>query len=179
MLTLVLADSKMKVNPNEIDKRRSEPDLVHITLLLAIDSGLSEERELRVIVHTRDDKIFRIESHVEIPENFKEFENMIVDTVQGRGPKGITYSENNLMEILEEEVGHRIVMSPHGEKTPPIDIFSRAEDYVAVIGGFKEGDFVSPVYEWADKKISISDSLMKSWSVAAEVLVAYRYCSLE
>ena len=179
MLTLVLADSKMKVNPNEIDKRRSEPDLVHITLLLAIDSGLSEERELRVIVHTRDDKIFRIESHVEIPENFEEFENMIVDTVQGHGPQGINYSEQSLMDVLKDEVGHKIVMSPHGEKKSPIDIFSRAEDYVVVVGGFKEGDFVSPVYEWADKNVSISNRLMKSWSVAAEVLVAYRYCSLE
>lgn len=179
MLTLVLADSKMKINPNEIDKRRSEPDLVHISLLLAKDSGLSEERELRVIVHTRDDKIFRIEPYVDVPENVDEFENMMVETVQGRGPEGITYIERNLMDILDEEVGHKIVMSPHGEKVSPIEMFSRAEDYVVVIGGFKEGDFVNPVYEWADKKVKISDRLMKSWSVAAEVLVGYRYCSLE
>ncbi|MFW6041357.1 MAG: hypothetical protein ACOC85_05935 [Thermoplasmatota archaeon] len=179
MLTLVLADCTMKVGPKEIGMKMSRPDLVHFSLLLAKDSGLAEERELRTVVHTRENKVFRFEADVKIPEDIYDFKNMIVHTVQGYDVHGVKFSNQTLMEVLKKEYGNKILMTPKGDKKSPIDIFSRQEDYVVVIGGFEEGDFISPLYRWADKKISISDRLMKTWSVTAEVLVSYRYCSFE
>lgn len=179
MLTLVLADCTMKVGPKEIDLEISRPDMVHIPLLLAQDSGLAGERELKVIIHTRENKVFRFDTDVDIPEDLDEFKNMIIRTVQGHPIQGIHFSEETLMKALQDEFGHKVVMSPNGTKKDPVEMFSRAEDYVVVIGGFASGDFVSPVYEWADEKVSISDEMMKPWTVASEVLVAYRYCSLE
>ncbi len=179
MLTLVIADSNLKVTPQEIDSKYSRPDLVQFSLMLASDSRLAEEREVKTIVHTRDNKIFQFEPDVNIPTDQSEFQQMLVRSAQGTAPKGIEYREQPLMAALKDELGHKMVMSPKGVKKDLIETFSRAEDYVVVIGGFLEGDFVSPVYEWTDKTISISDRLMKSWSVTAEVLVGYRYCSLE
>ncbi len=180
MLTLVFADCDMKVKPGVIHDERSHPELVHFSLLLANDSKLSEKRELKTIVHTRYGKIFRFEPDVEIPEKLEDFKQLLSRSVQGDPPKGVTYYPDlKLIDVLELELGQKIVMSPDGERTNPFEFFKRSKDYVVVIGGFREEDFISPVYGWADKSISISSNLKKTWSVAAEVIVAYRGCSLE
>ncbi len=180
MLTLVLADCDMKVKPGAIHDENSQPELVHFSLMLANDSKLGEKRELKTIVHTRYGKIFRFEADVEIPEKLEDFKQLLVDTVKGNPPKGVTYETGlKLMDVLDLELGEKIVMSPGGERTNPFEFFKRSKDYVVVIGGFRKVDFISPVYEWADKSISISSNLKKTWSVAAEVIVAYRGCSLE
>lgn len=179
MITLVLADCEMKVSPEHINKSRSRTDLVHFSLLLAQDSELAEEREIRTIVHTRENKVYQFEADIEIPPRLEDFEEMLVKSYHGERPKGIIYSEETLMETLEGEYGEKLVLSPKGKRIDPIEMFSRDKDYIVVIGGFPEGDFVSPVYKWADNTISISDRLMNPWSVTAEMLVGYRYCSLE
>ncbi len=169
MLKLVLADSELY----------KDPDLVHFTLLLANDSSLATERELKTIVHTRTNDLFVFEPDTEIPEELEDFKKYISRTLKGDPPQGWNHKKQDLMTLLDKEVGHKIAMSPKGDRKNPIDVFSRAEDYIVVIGGFKEGDFVSPVYEWADTVISISEDLLKTWTVAAEVMVAYRNSSLE
>ncbi len=179
MLTLVLADCEMKVSPDDIDSNDFRPDMVHYPLLLTQDSGLAEERELRTIVHTKDDKIFQFEADGEIPDSLDEFKKLMLRVAEGNRPQGIRMVDKDLFEVLDEQFGEKIVMTPKGKKTDPTDIFLRTEDYVVIIGGFSSGDFDSSVYRWADKKLSISERKMKPWSVTAEVLVGYRYCSLE
>ncbi|MFO7992228.1 MAG: hypothetical protein R6U61_08075 [Thermoplasmata archaeon] len=169
MLKLVLADSQLF----------EDPELIHFTLLLATDSSLAIERELKTIVHTRKNNLFIFEPDTEIPDELEDFKKYISMTLKGDPPHGWDHKKQSLMDFLKNEVGNKIVMSPKGDKKDPINVFSRAEDYIVVIGGFKGGDFVSPVYDWADTAISISDRLLKTWTVAAEVMVAYRYCSLE
>jgi hypothetical protein len=41
-----------------------------------------------------------------------------------------------------------------------------------LIGGFPEGDYISPVYELSDISVSLGSRLMKVPEVAAEVLQA-------
>ncbi len=179
MLTLVLADCDMKVEPKAIDSLKSYPELVHFSLLLANDSCLAEVRELKTIVHTRYGKIFWFEPDVKIPDDLEGFKKLLADAVTGNPPKGVIYEKGHLRDILELEMGNRVAMSPDGDREDLFEYFTRAEDYVVVIGGFKEGDFISPVYDWAEKNISIYENLKKTWSVTAEVLSAYNNCSIE
>lgn len=179
MLTLVLADCMMKTGPQEIELENSRPDLVHFSLLLAQNCRLAEEREIRSIVHTRENKVFRLEADAEVPDRLKDFKKMIIRTVQGHKIEGVSFSEQTLMEALKDEIGVKVVMSPKGTKKDPSNVFSRAKDYIVIIGGFPNGDFVSPVYKWSDEVISIAGRTMKPWSVVAETLSGYRYSSLE
>ncbi len=180
MLTLVIGDSQLEVGPSKIDGDESLPEMIHMPLLIAQDSGLAEEKELRTIIHTREDKVFQYESDAHVPESLEKFKKQLIEASKGgKTPLGIRYFEKDLMEVLDDQFGKKILMTPKGEKQNPSDIFKRTEDFVVVIGGFKKGDFISPVYEWAEQEISISDRLMKPCSVAAEVLVSYRYSSLE
>ncbi|MFO7791632.1 MAG: hypothetical protein R6W73_01435 [Candidatus Saliniplasma sp.] len=179
MLTLVLADCMMRTGPQEMESENSRPDLVHFSLLLAHNCRLAEEREIRTILHTRENKVFRFEADANIPDRLKDFKKLIIRIVQERDIKGISFNEQTLMDALKDEVGEKVVMSPKGTKKDPSNVFSRAKDYVVTIGGFPSGDFVSPVYKWSDEVISISDRMMKPWSVVAETLSGYRYSSLE
>lgn len=175
-----MADSQLEVSPSKIDGDESIPEMIHLPLILAQDSGLAEEKELRTIIHTKEDKVFQYESDAHVPDSLSKFKKQLIEASKGgKTPLGINYYENDLMEILDDQFGKKIVMTPKGEKQSPVDLFKRTEDFVVVIGGFNEGDFTSPVYEWAEKEVSISERLMKPCSVAAEVLVSYRYCSLE
>lgn len=179
MLTLVLADCEMELTPVGMESEGFRPDMVHFSLLLTQDSGLAEERELRTVVHTRDNNIFLFEADAEIPEDFKKFKKMMLRAVRGDTPQGVRVLQGDLMEFLDKQIGRGIVMTPKARKVDPTDLLSRTEDYIVVVGGFSEGDFRSPVYDWADDKVSISERAMKPWSVTAETLVSYRYCSLE
>jgi len=180
MLTLALVDCEIEIGAEKIDSVRSKPEMVHFPLLLSQDSGLAEEKELRTIVHTRYGKIFQFESDAYIPDSLEKFKKLLVEASKGdTTPQGVRVFEKDLIETLDEQFGKKIVLTPKGEKGDPTDIFSRTEDYVVVIGGFSKGDFESPVYHWADKEVSLSNRLMKPWSVTAEMLVGYRYCSLE
>ncbi|MEF8874448.1 MAG: hypothetical protein V5A88_07245 [Candidatus Thermoplasmatota archaeon] len=179
MLTLVLADCEMKISPEAMRSDKLRPEMVHFPLLLTQDSELAEERELRTIVHTRDDKIFQFESDARVPDDLGKFKKMMLRLGQGDTFQGVHVLKGGLLEVLEEQVGEKIVMTPKGEEIDPTERMSRTEDYVMVIGGFSKGDFRSPVYRWADKEVSISKRAMKPWSVTAETLVGYRYCSLE
>ncbi len=180
MLTLVLADCEIEIGAKKLDSDKYKPEMVHFPLLLSQDSGLAEEKELRTIVHTRDGKIFQFESDAYIPDSVEKFKKLLVEASKGdTTPQGVRVFEKELIETLDEQFGEKIVMTPKGEEGDPTDIFTRTEDYVVVIGGFSKGDFLSPVYQWADKKVSLSRRLMKPWSVTAEILVGYRYCSLE
>ncbi len=179
MLTLVLADCMMRPMPHQIEEKQSHPHLVHITLLIANNSLLADEHELRTIIHTRDNNVFTIEPNVDIPIRLSEFEDMIIKCTQGIGPKGIKYEKKTLMETLDQELGIRIASSPKGERKDPLDFMSRVEDYVVVIGGFQEGDFISPVYAWADEVVSIHEKHLKPWTVASEYLHSYMHSSFE
>lgn len=179
MLTLVLADCEVKITPQGIEEEGARLDIIHFSLLLTQDSGIAEERELRTLVHTRGGKVLQFDSDVKIPDSIEKFKKMMLNAAEGNQPQGIRVLEKGLMKTLEDEVGKRIVMTPKGEMKDPSELFSRSEDYVVVIGGFSKGDFKSPIYEWAEKEVSISDRMMKPWSVTAETLAGYRYCSLE
>ncbi len=180
MLTLALVDCEIEIDAEKIHSESSKPEMAHFPLLLSQDSGLAEEKELRTIIHTRDGYIFQFEADAYIPDSLKKFKKLLIEANKGdTTPPGVHVLEKGLIETLDEQFGKKIVMTPDGEKGDPTDIFSRTEDYILVIGGFSQGDFESPVYQWADRKVSVSERLMKPWSVTAEILVGYRYCSLE
>jgi len=48
-------------------------------------------------------------------------------------------------------------------------------DLLAVIGGFPHGDFRSPVRDVCDRVVSIHPAPLTAWTVAGELLAAYRH----
>ena len=62
-----------------------------------------------------------------------------------------------------------ILLSPKGAKIKPSNLFTRKTDFSVFIGGFSEGDFMSPVYKKFNP-ISIFDDELTIWTVGWEIL---------
>jgi rRNA small subunit pseudouridine methyltransferase Nep1 len=162
--------------------RRGRPDIVHFFLLLALDSVPNKKHLLRTMVHTRNDQIISIEPETRIPRNYNRFIGLMEDLFKRRAvpPKEplLTIRDNvGLKDILDElKPDVTVALSPRGESADPKVLFAglMEHDHVAVIiGGFPEGDFISPAEEMADRTVSIFPEELTVWTVASEVLANF------
>jgi len=160
--------------------RRGRPDIVHTVLLLCLDSLLNMDGELRTIVHTRNDDVIRIAPETRIPKNYTRFCGLMEDLFQ----RGQVPPEEPLLTLERGVTLEALLASLEGEtwafseKGEPIDLAAELRrvkgDLVAVLGGFPHGDFRSPVAELCDRVVAIHTQPLKAWTVASELLVAYR-----
>ncbi len=161
-------------------ERRGRPDIVHVVLVLALDSILNLEGGLRVFVHTRNDEVIQLAPETRIPKNYARFVGLMEDLFE----KGEVPEENPLLhmdrgvtlgQLLAKIGGEAWAFAEGGE---PVDVdaeFSRHEgDLVAVVGGFPRGGFRSPVSTLCTRVVSVHPEPLKAWTVASEVLASYR-----
>ena len=73
--------------------------------------------------------------------------------------------------LIDKLNGKRILFCMEGKKTKLEEVLE--EEVVCIIGGFPSGDFLSPVYEFANEKISLYDEMLPAWIVEMEAIVAY------
>jgi rRNA small subunit pseudouridine methyltransferase Nep1 len=94
----------------------------------------------------------------------------------GTGEAGIVLREHQPLAELVDGIGPEFViaLSPTGEKVPLDEVFAqiRGREMVIIIGGFPEGDYRSPVYEMADRSISLGEELLTVPDVTAQLLAA-------
>jgi rRNA small subunit pseudouridine methyltransferase Nep1 len=178
--------------------RRGRPDMIHTTLLVALESVEYLDGGLRVFVHTRNDMLMRFDPAIRLPKNYNRFVGLIEqlfatgqvprECAEGQAPL-ITMEKNKtlgsivkelLSEASEENAKLKtVVFSDSGEQKDLRTFFSTAvdkdDDLLCIIGGFPEGDFISAISEIeSDGIISIYPETLKAWTVAAEIIVNYR-----
>jgi rRNA small subunit pseudouridine methyltransferase Nep1 len=178
--------------------RRGRPDMIHTTLLVALESVLNLEGKMNVLVHTRNDQLLRFDPAIRLPKNYNRFLGLIEQLfATGQVPRECARGQQPLIkmvtgrtlasivneiksEAMEENAKLRtIVFSDSGEHTDLNKYFSdnidKDDELLCIIGGFPEGDFKTPITELqADDIISIYPETLKSWTVAAEIIVNYR-----
>ncbi len=166
----------------EQGERRGRPDIVHLFLLLCLDSMLNLEGKLRTIVHTRNDEVLTVRPDTRIPKNYVRFVGLIEDLFEkGRVPEGDTPlltldKGKNLATVLGEVGGTRIAFDPEGKRVDLYDLVSgKRSDLTIIIGGFPHGGFNSPVKDLCDEFVSIHETPLKVWTVTSEVLAGYRH----
>lgn len=161
-------------------ERRGRPDIVHLFALLCLDSVLNVQRQLTVVVHTRNDDVIRIARETRIPKNYPRFVGLVEDLFQkGAVPEGeplLTLERDvSLEKLLSHCPAPRWAFSEKGEQ---VNLWSELAavqgDLTAVVGGFPHGDFRSPVATLCDRVVSIHEEPLRAWTVTSEILVAYR-----
>ena len=169
----------------EQGERRGRPDIVHVFMLICLDSIVNAEKRLTTVVHTRNNEMIRIAPETRIPRNFTRFVGLVEGLFEnGRVPREgdalLTLErDKDLRAVLEEVGGKPIALDPGGKQVNLLDYLSKEkEDLTFVIGGFPHGEFNSPVKELCKDTISIFTEPLKAWTVAAELLVSYRLASL-
>ena len=163
--------------------RRGRPDLVHAALVLALDSPACKRGELKVLIHTRHNRVIIVNPETRIPKNYKRFVGLMEQLfLNGRVPPTgeallSMEREMTLKELVESldpkrtlvfDVGGELVTRPEDlrEKLKPVD------DLVVIIGGFPHGKFEQVGDLKVDETISVSESELLATTVVAFIVSA-------
>ncbi|QRF74941.1 Ribosomal RNA small subunit methyltransferase Nep1 [Thermoplasmatales archaeon] len=160
--------------------RRGRPDIIHIFLLMALDSILNRTGGLRVRIHTRNNLVIDISPDTRLPRAYNRFIGLFEKLFQERkivaeGKTLLSISEASLDTIIGKAEGRVIVMAPGSEVRQIESVIESPLPITVVIGGFSEGDYRSNLDSF--EKISIFRDELTIWSVGMEVITQYERVS--
>ncbi len=154
--------------------RRGRPDIFHTFLNVVNDTILNRKGNLRVYIHTRNNKVITVNPETRIPKSYNRFVGLMEDLFL----KGtIAADEHVLLKVenlsAQEAVrkyaaGRTVVMSPGGIYSRVRDIIQTG-DMTVVIGGFAEGDYISDL-SFIGEKYSLFEEELTIWTVASEII---------
>ncbi len=161
-------------------EKRGRPDIVHISLLNALESPLNREGKLRLYIHTIGGYIIFIRPDTRIPRNYNRFVGLIEQLLKiGRVPPDATNPLLLVKDLGFEELLHNlgrklILLSETGELVSPDYIAEEALEgnYIVGIGGFPHGDFSKRFYEIAEEVYSIYRETLDAWIVVSRIIEA-------
>ena len=161
--------------------RRGRPDLVHMFLLLSLDSDANAEGRLRVFVHTRNDDVVAVKPETRLPPNYIRFVGLIEQLFD---QQVVPSRENALLELRQKvplatlvaalKPDSVLVLCPGGEETSLQEAVSSAEGerVVVIMGGFSKGTFSSDMSKLKAKRVPLGGRVLKVWTVASKTLRA-------
>lgn len=161
--------------------RRGRPDIAHVCLLTALDSPLNKKRQLNFNIHTRHNKIIRINPETRIPRSYNRFIGLIEQLFQTKKvpPENplIRMESKSLEEIIDEiNPDKTINFSENGTKLDRNEFlkgYNLEEDILVIIGGFPHGDFLSNVEKFSDETISLYSETLDAVTVVNHVIQFY------
>jgi rRNA small subunit pseudouridine methyltransferase Nep1 len=161
--------------------RRGRPDIVHMCLLLALDSPLNLEGLLRTYVHTRQDKVITVDPSARLPRIFYRFEGLLEQLfLVGKTPPQkplLRLEDATLPELLRRlHPKKTITFSDMGEPKSIAGVYGglkKEDDICAIVGGFPKGDFLSDVRGISDELICIDPEPLHAPTVVAKAIYAY------
>jgi rRNA small subunit pseudouridine methyltransferase Nep1 len=162
-------------------ERRGRPDLVHFSLLLALDSALNKADELRVVVHTRNDERLAIHPDTRLMRNYPRFVGLIEKLYQ----TGASPSHDEPLLLLEEGWPLKRVLEHHA--SGPVVCFQEtgtpvepgawlaqkraaSPDLTVVLGCFPHGDFHVDPATFASEVVALGGDALSVWTAEMEVL---------
>ncbi len=179
LLDISLHYHAMKKLPDR--EKRGRPDIVHVSLLNALESPLNKEGRLRIYVHTYDGHIIFIKPETRIPRNYNRFVGLMEQLLtEGKVPPDaedpLIYVKTITLEELLTKIEKKglILLRENGERKKPIDIVKYAleNDLAIGIGGFPHGDFSKHILEIATKEFSIYHYSLPSWIVVSRIITS-------
>jgi len=178
---LVLDKSLHYKAMRKLDKRwkRGRPDILHVCLLVTMDSPLVREGLVEVYFHVLDGRVFKVRGDTRLPKHLDRFKGVMADLLRANSvPPG---SSNPLIFKVADSLGEFVSRAPFlilWEKGNPATVDSIAREAIegnAIIGigAFPRGDFEEETLRLATKKYAIAGGYpMTAWSVAIRLLCA-------
>ena len=163
-------------------KRRGRPDIVHTTLLVALESPLAKADRLEVALHTRGGELIRIRKGTRPPRDGARFAGLMAKVLaEGRSQDQdpLVWSEGACSPAQAlERVGKGPVvrLDEGGVAMDPMGLAGRAEggELTLVLGAFPSGDFEADWKLAAPETASVWPTSLNAWAVAAEVVAGFR-----
>ena len=163
LLDNALHFSAMKSLKNR--EKRGRPDISHLCLLNVLGSVLNKSGNIKLYLHTINNKIFKFNPEVRIARNYNRFKGLMAKLIiDGKIEIGDELLINHVSKNLDELT--------NSFNNPKIDIFSHkgkeiefyrsissldiSENYIAIIGGFQKATFSNEILKLSRRIISIS-----------------------
>jgi len=169
-------------------EKRGRPDIIHISLLCALRTPLNMEGQLKIYVHTLEDKVIDVNPNVRLPRNYNRFLGLMEQLYEhGQVPPGstplLTLRGMSLPALLEKINPERtILFCEEGVRVKLEDYMrnlSSLSRVVTIIGGFPHGSFSSETESLADDKISLYNKPLEAWTVVSRVIYCYEQAILK
>ncbi|MCX6664636.1 MAG: 16S rRNA methyltransferase [Euryarchaeota archaeon] len=166
-------------------ERRGRPDIVHLFLLVTLESIVNKKNCLRVIVHTRNDEMIVFNPTTRIMRNYDRFVGLMEQLFEKQvipdeeKPLITLIKDKKLTQIVKQEsFDYVIAFSSEGKHVNLPTFFTdiqkkKKENILCVIGGFPKGEFHNDVFGLSDEVVSIYPEMVPAWTVASEVVVNY------
>ncbi|MFX1394216.1 MAG: 16S rRNA methyltransferase, partial [Promethearchaeota archaeon] len=180
LLDNALHHSAMKQLKNS--EKRGRPDITHICLLNALGSPLNKNGNLKIYIHTIQNKIFKINSEIRIARNYNRFKGLVVNLLLDRqivdkNIELISQVDGNLKNLIKTfENSEVLLFSKTGNLIKNYqNIFptNLSKNYIAIIGGFQKGRFSNEILLLSKKLVSISEYPLDAWIVVNKIINYY------
>ena len=168
--------------------QRGRPDILHISLLLLLNSPLADENLLEIYFSTRDGRHFKISPITRIPREGNRFKGLIYQLLnENHNPKDPPYfiekitddfisflnfinkdlSPNRCKPILFSTTGKNEKLFPFIQKTIELH-----EIPLFIIGGFQKGQIDSTYSNHVEDIISVYNKGLESWTIISRLISA-------
>ncbi|MFX1577817.1 MAG: 16S rRNA methyltransferase [Promethearchaeota archaeon] len=155
-------------------KKRGRPDIVHRSLLVALDSVLAKEGQLELFIHTYGGDIIQVKAGTRLPRRISRFiglmEQLLVNKrVPLRGEPLLQIVPGTLETFLSELNPSRIILlSEKGEPTTPsqlAQVLIKESRPVVLVGGFAHGDPTEDLLHMVDQQVSFDPETLATSTI--------------
>ncbi|MEM4431875.1 MAG: 16S rRNA methyltransferase [Desulfurococcaceae archaeon] len=159
--------------------KRGRPDIVHVTLLEALESPLNRSGLLEIYIHTYGDYVLFIDPETRIPRNYNRFVGLIEQVFAfGKAPldtdKPLLYIRNMDLKKLVHEIGLNgyVLLHEKGVETTFENVVKTCLEkrYLIGVGGFPHGDFRKDILEDAVMRVSVYHESLPSWIIVSRLI---------
>lgn len=161
--------------------KRGRPDIVHLCLLSALETPISNRGLLRIYIHTYDNRIIYVDPSVKLPRHYLRFVGLMEQLLkEGRvPPEGETKllwisKEGGIERLIDNINPSRIFLfTEKGVRYKALELASKIvkeEEPLIIIGAFQAGEFSDRVKKLANEKVSIYEEALNSWIIVSRIL---------
>ncbi|MEM1628296.1 MAG: 16S rRNA methyltransferase [Desulfurococcaceae archaeon] len=159
--------------------KRGRPDIVHASLLEALESPLNKKGYLNVFIHTIDNNVIFIDPTTRIPRNYNRFVGLMEQLLnKGKVPpdseKPLLYVRTMTIDKLLKELdtpGFILLREMCARKSIGDIVKQAIEEKLPIgIGGFPHGDFSEEIMEKSLYCYSIYDEPLSTLIVVSRII---------
>ncbi len=163
-------------------EKRGRPDIIHLTLLSLLGSPLTRRGGLETYVHTREDKVIKVDSRLRLPKNYLRFLGLMEQlykygTVPLQGNPLLEIYDCSLSKLIKQLNAAKIIgLSTKGSFKRLKDICKETVSWskvIFLIGGFPKGHFNSKTIQVIDELVKIYPEALDSWLVACRLIYQF------
>lgn len=163
-------------------EKRGRPDIAHLSLLNALGSPLNKSGNMKLYLHTINNKIFEFNPEIRISRNYNRFKGLmaklLIDSdITVNGTQLISSFNGDIQDLLSTFNNPSILQfSSKGKLIKNYnELFHEdlSKDVIAIIGGFQKSTFSDELLSLSKSLISISNYSLDAWVVVSKIINYY------